>query len=205
VLRFDDGSSLTIPRAFSGRITDVVPDGEYARRVIAAAAAWPSHAAPTPHPATNASQCRWLRSVAVNKAFYQTEPDAMRRYTALAWDNIRRDPAAYLASCAYRVWRLFIVSGTDDQWTAQQFHGSRLVYGIASVVSAGYLCLLLAGVVVAVRQRRPLAILLTPIVYVPLTIAWVLTNMRYTVTVQPLVFAFIALAVRATLDRVSRR
>ena len=42
VLRLGDGSSLTIPRAFSGRLTDVVPDGEYARRVIGVAAPFPS-------------------------------------------------------------------------------------------------------------------------------------------------------------------
>ena len=53
----------------------------------------------------------------------------------------------------------------------------------------------------AIRQHRPLLIVGAPILYVPLTIAWVLTNMRYTVTVQPLVFAFIAVAVLAGLDR----
>ena len=63
------------------------------------------------------------------------------------------------------------------------------------------MCLLLAGIAIAVRQHRKLLVLLTPVLYVPATIMWVLTNMRYTVTVQPLVFAFIALAVLTAVDR----
>jgi len=34
---------------------------------------------------------------------------------------------------------------------------------------------------------------------VPLTICFVLTNMRYTITVQPLMFVFVAIAVAAAL------
>ena len=40
---------------------------------------------------------------------------------------------------------------------------------------------------------------LIPIAYVPLTICFVLTNMRYTITVQPLMFVFVAIAVAAAL------
>jgi hypothetical protein len=40
---------------------------------------------------------------------------------------------------------------------------------------------------------------LVPIVYVPLTICFVLTNMRYSVTVQPLMFVFVAVAGMAVL------
>jgi hypothetical protein len=53
----------------------------------------------------------------------------------------------------------------------------------------------------AIAQRRRLLLIGAPILYVPVTILWVLTNMRYTVTVQPLVFAFIALTLLAVLDR----
>jgi hypothetical protein len=38
-------------------------------------------------------------------------------------------------------------------------------------------------------------------VYVPLTIAPVLTNMRYTLTAQPFVFVFIAIALFNVLTR----
>ena len=53
----------------------------------------------------------------------------------------------------------------------------------------------------AASARRRLLLIGAPILYVPLTIAWVLTNMRYTVTVQPLVFTFIAVALLAAADR----
>ncbi len=204
VIAFADGSTLTVPRAFSGRISDVTPVGEYALRVINAAVPFSTIALEREYRPANSRVCRSLRNLAVNKGFAQAEPDSMRRYTALGWDNIRRDPRAYLLSCAYRAWRLFVVSGSDDHWTAQQFHGSRLVYGIATAASGAYLCLLIAGIALALRQRRALLVLLTPILYVPMTIVWVLTNMRYTVTVQPLVFAFIALAGLAAFDRVRR-
>jgi ribonuclease PH len=49
-------------------------------------------------------------------------------------------------------------------------------------------------VLVAFRQRSALLPLLVPIAYVPATICFVLTNQRYTVTMQPLMFAFVALA-----------
>jgi len=62
------------------------------------------------------------------------------------------------------------------------------------VLSLGYFLLFLAGVVVAWRRRSALLPLLVPIAYVPATICFVLTNQRYTVTVQPLMFAFVALA-----------
>jgi hypothetical protein len=139
--------------------------------------------------------------LAVNRAFYLAEPDSMRRYTALAWDNIRDTPFAYLTSAIYRVWRLFVIQGTDDISTAYQFSNSGLVYEAATVVCVTLLVLLLCGVAVAIRQRRPLLVLGAPILYLPVTIAWVLTNMRYTVTVQPLVFAFIAVALLAAFDR----
>ena len=61
-------------------------------------------------------------------------------------------------------------------------------------LSIGYLLIFLLGTVLAVRRRSPLCVLLVPIAYVPLTICFVLTDMRYTITVQPLMFAFVALA-----------
>ena len=51
-----------------------------------------------------------------------------------------------------------------------------------------YLLVFLAGAWIAWRRRSALLWLLVPIVYVPLTICFVLTNMRYTVTMQPLMF-----------------
>jgi hypothetical protein len=194
-----DSSTLTVPRASSGRITDIIPVGDYAGRL--ASAAIPFWALANPIRVPNPGECRPLDNLGVNRVFYLAEPDAMRRYTALAWDNIRATPGAYLGSAVYRLWRLFVVQGTDDNNTAQQFRNSRLVYQTATVVSMTYLVLFLCGVVVAIRQRRRLLLIGAPILYIPLTIAWVLTNMRYTVTVQPLVFTFIAVALLAAVDR----
>jgi hypothetical protein len=196
---FVDSSTLSVPRASSGRISDIVPVGDYAGRL--ASASMPFWALANPVRVSNPGECRPLNNLAVNRVFYLAEPDAMRRYTALAWDNIRATPAAYLGSSVYRLWRLFVVQGTEDNSTAQQFRDSRIVYKTATVLSTTYLVLFLCGVVVAIRQRRRLLVIGAPILYVPLTIAWVLTNMRYTVTVQPLVFTFIAVALLAALDR----
>jgi hypothetical protein len=123
----------------------------------------------------------------------------MRRYLALARDNISRDPSAFAAASAYRMVRLFVIRGTDDDQTTQQFAGSRLVYGAGLAVSAAYLLAFVTGVLVAWRRRSMLLLALIPILYVPATISVVLTNMRYTITVQPLMFAFIALALVALL------
>ena len=121
----------------------------------------------------------------------------MRRYMALAMDNINRDRAGFVAASAYRMLRLFVIRGTDDVNTAQQFSAARMAYTVGSILSAAYLLVFFAGVAIAWRQRSALLWLLVPIVYVPLTICFVLTNMRYTVTMQPLMFVFVAMVVIA--------
>jgi hypothetical protein len=193
---FVDGSALLVPRAPIDRITDLVPTGEMAAEI----AVGRRRTAALPVPKSPPNFCRPI----VNAAFYQREPHMMRRYTALAFDNIRRDPAGFLISCAYRSIRLFVVQGTDDSRTAQQFEGSGMVYRLAAAASGSYLALAIAGLVVAIRRHNRIWFLLMPIVYITATLCFVLTNMRYTVTVQPLLFAFGALAVTAALERLGR-
>jgi hypothetical protein len=135
----------------------------------------------------------------VNHVFYRREPHEMRRYTALAFDNIARDPLAFVAASAYRMVRLFIIRGTDDRLTTHQFPLSRLIFQAGFVASLAYFATFLWGVVLAWRARSPFLYALIPIAYVPLTICFVLTNMRYTITVQPLMFVFVAIAVAAAL------
>jgi Dolichyl-phosphate-mannose-protein mannosyltransferase len=202
-VRFVDGSHLSIPHDWNGRITDVVPDGPIARQMLVSYTRVAS--LPDP-PATDwgPDPCRQVIDVRVNDVFYRQEPHLMRRYTALAFDNIRRDPLAFARACVFRALRLFIVNGTSDSWTTQQFEGSRPVYVAAGIVSASYLLVAIAGVIVTVRRRARVWLLLVPIVYVPITISYVLTNMRYSVTIQPLLFAFAAAAVTAAADRVRR-
>ena len=93
--------------------------------------------------------------------------------------------------------RMFVVQGTSDASTAWQFAGSAVVYRLATLTSLSYLIAAAAGVVVAVRRRARVWLLLTPVLYIPATIAFVLTNMRYTITVQPFLIAFVSVALMA--------
>ena len=95
--------------------------------------------------------------------------------------------------------RLFVIRGAEDPASTQQFSGSRLVYFAGTALSVAYLLLFAVGVVIAWKGYRGLLWLLVPIVYVPLTICFVLTNMRYTITVQPLMFTFAAVALARML------
>ena len=119
----------------------------------------------------------------------------MGRYSALAFDNIRRDPIGFLLASTYRAMRLFVIAGTPDRLTTQQFARSRWIYTAGMGVSGVYLILFGFGVVVAWRRGQSVGLPLLLIGYLPATLAPVLTNMRYTVTVQPLMFVFVAVAI----------
>lgn len=187
-LSLADGSTLTVPKQFEGRQSDLDARGEFAgslvsrwrsvKEVVARAPAQPAEAI--------------VERVSFNRVFYRHEPHQMKRYTVLAFDNISREPWAFAAASLYRMVRLFIIRGTEDVSATQQFTNSSLVYLAGTVASALYLLVFLTGVFMAWRQRSALLVLLVPIAYVPLTICFVLTNMRYTITVQPLMFAFVA-------------
>jgi Dolichyl-phosphate-mannose-protein mannosyltransferase len=210
-LRFSDGSTLTVPRAFAGAITDLEIRGRHAGSLIPAhrplrqsfesGALRTSHvleASPAQAP-DGVDKCARIGPVRINDVFYRQEPHLMRRYMALAFDNISRDPWAFAAASAYRMGRLFVMRGSDDVQTTQQFGGSRLVYLGGLTLSAIYLGLFVIGVGIAWRSRSALMVFVVPVVYVPLTICFVLTNMRYSLTVQPLMFIFIAVAIDALL------
>jgi hypothetical protein len=77
--------------------------------------------------------CEPLDTVAVNAPYYREQLHALE--LALAIDNIRRDPPAYLSGVAYRALRVFFIEGTDDPHTTQQFSGGSRVYGFAKVAS----------------------------------------------------------------------
>ena len=185
-LQFVDGSIVRVPRAFSGSIADLEVTGALAKRLLVART--PTAAPPAP------AACQPVAEARVNEVFYRKELHQLDRYMALALDNIRREPVAFAAAAAYRAVRLFIVRPSGDQSTTYQFAGGVFAYTSGLVLSLGYFLLFLAGVVVAWRRRSALLPLLVPIAYVPATICFVLTNQRYTVTVQPLMFAFVALA-----------
>ena len=124
----------------------------------------------------------------------------MQRYLALALDNIRRTPLAYLYSVGYRALRVFIIEGDDDRMTTQQFSGSHSVYTLGTVVSSGLFVLLSVGLWTAWRRGCAVVLPALLIAYVPATLAFVLTNMRYSITVQPFVFMFVAAAIVNVLE-----
>jgi len=195
---FSDGSSLTIPRRWTGSITDLTISRGFAATVMVSRASLAGiRDARTRRPLPPVVGCTLVHEVAVNDAFYRREPHLMRRYASLAIDNIGRAPGAFVLASAYRALRLFVIVGNDDQLTTQQFAQSRRVYRAATAASCVLLAMFLAGVVIAWRRRYPVALPLLLIAYLPATLAPVLTNMRYTLTVQPLMFMFVAVALGA--------
>jgi hypothetical protein len=192
ILTLTDGSTVAVPRNFSGRHTDLDVLGELAGTLVGRSKRFAAMTEPS-------RVCPIVDGIKVNDVFYRREPHEMARYTALAFDNINRDPRAFAIASAYRMVRLFIIRGTDDQLTTLQFPLSRLIFQAGLVASIAYFVTFLAGVFIAWRARSPFLYALVPIVYVPLTICFVLTNMRYTVTVQPLMFVFVAIAMAAAL------
>jgi hypothetical protein len=192
ILTLKDGSTILVPKLFSGKHTDLDVRGELAGTLVARSKRFAALSEP-------ARACPVAEDIKVNDVFYRREPHEMARYTALAFDNISRDPAAFALASAYRMVRLFIIRGTDDQLTTLQFARSRLIFQAGLIASMAYFATFLAGVALAFRARSPFLYALIPIVYVPVTICFVLTNMRYTVTVQPLMFVFVAIAAAAAL------
>jgi hypothetical protein len=204
-LTFRDGSSIAIPRSWSGRITDLVLRGPLALAIMSTRT---SLAALTRNPAgtppSHTIMCAQLEDIGVNDVFYRSEPQMMRRYSALAFDNIRRDPAGFVRAAAYRAARVFVIQGTDDHFTSQQFARSSRIYLIATAATLLYLLAFIAGAAASWRRGDRVMLPLLLVAYVPLTIAPVLTNMRYSVTVQPIVFIFIAAALTSAFARPAR-
>jgi hypothetical protein len=200
-LRFFDGSEMVVPRTWRSRITDVEFSGTVAGDLMTAtiplAVLRHQRERGKPEP----PKCGGIQDVTVNAAFYRQEPHLLRRYLALAWDNITRTPFDFAIASVFRAFRLFVIRGSDDRRTTQQFEGSRLVYALATAASLTYALLFVCGGVVAWRRGNSMTLPLLLVLYVPLTIAPMLTNMRYTVTTQPLVFMFVAVAVTTLLER----
>ena len=171
----------------------------YARASMAALSRRP------PDVSQDDATCAIVGEVKFNNIFYRTEPQAMRRYSALALDNIRREPLGFLKASLFRVYRVFVVVGSKDKWTNQQFSGATLIYGAATAASLVFLALFIAGVVISWRRGADVLLPLLLILYIPATIAPLLTNMRYSVTVQPLMFVFVAAALGAAFRAVRRK
>ena len=198
-LTFIDRSTIVVPRAWRARITDIHLDRGIAENLLGVRHRF---AQPVPEPRLPLGiQCLGPGEIEINNVFYRVQPHEQRRYVALALDNIRRDPLAYAKSVFYRAVRLFVVVGTTDMSTAQQFERSPWVYAIGTLASLIYLVVAVAGVWVGWRRGYSIWLPLALIVYIPATISFVLTNMRYTITVQPLLLLFDAVFLVAAIDR----
>lgn len=198
-----DGSAVSIPRSWSGRITDLdlrtIGVGSMAAQVVSRSRPFAALRRP---PAAPVRPCLAVVDIGANRVPYRRLPHEMRRFEALALDNIRHDPAAFLTASAHRALRVFVIEGSDDTRTAYQFKGAAVIYALGRAASVASLALCLVGIAIAVRRRQRILMLLVPIVYVPATICFMLINARYSMTTQPFVFAFVAVTAVAALDRV---
>ena len=163
-IRFRDGSSLSIPRVWSNRTTDLVLAGPTAQALVGRSRTFSSlRAASMPIDSTRNVSCLVLKNVEVNAAAYRRQPHEMRRFTALAIDNIRRNPVAYLMASVERAGRVFVIAGSADRFTAAQFEGGSRIYLAGGAASIVYLTLALAGLVVAIARGMRLFMILMPI------------------------------------------
>jgi len=195
-----DGSTITVPRDWRGRLTDVEFSGGLAAALMPSTVPW-RRVKKTGAPAGIGNACIDEDSIEINKVFYRAEPHLMRRYTALALDNIERAPGQFALATLFRIGRLFIVWGTSDAATMQQFRSGRIVTALATAASSALVALFLVGAVLSWRRGACVGLPLLLVAYVPATIAPMLTNMRYTITVQPIMFVFVAVTVIWLLAR----
>ena len=193
-MTFADGSAIVVPRTWHDRITELTVSEGMASTLMTSRA--PFRALDSvPSRLMGLDRCLQSIEVVINQVFYRREPQMMRRYLALAYDNIRLDPPGFLLASAYRGVRVFIIEGASDRVTAQQFTSSGRIYAVGTAVSMVLFIVCATGVVVGWRQGENIGLPLLLIVSVPATLAPVLINMRYTVTIQPLMFVFIATAI----------
>src|SRR5262249_14640787 len=180
VLTLGDNSTITVPRSWRGRLTDVDFSGGLAAALIPATLPFRAPGGGERTIATT-RPCGGLDAFEINRVFYRREPHLLRRYTALAIDNIERAPIQFAIATIFRIGRLFVVWGSDDAATMQQFSGGRWVTRVATLASLTFVIAFAAGALIAWRAQYPIGLPLLLVAYVPATIAPMLTNMRYTV------------------------
>ena len=114
----------------------------------------------------------------------------------------RRSPTPL--AMARRMVGIFVTVGSESRDAAHQFAGSRALYFAGAILSVTVFALFVSGLVVAaVRRGADIVPLAAAVLYVPVTISPFLTNARYSLSGQPFVFAFVAIAIVAAYDRLS--
>jgi hypothetical protein len=204
-LEFKDGSTLIVPRRFSGRVLDLDARGEIARGVLHTRRSSRSVGLSREKvPALGSFQQCFNVAGGIDSVFYRAQPQSQDRYARLALDDIRRTPLAYAAATARRMIGIFVTVGSESSDAAHQFAGSRTLYFAGAILSVTVFLLSVSGLVVAaVRHGADIVPLAAAVLYVPVTISPFLTNARYSLSGQPFVFAFVAIAIVAAYDRLS--
>jgi hypothetical protein len=205
-LVLNDGSTLTVPKAFSGRVTDLQFDGKLVEELYRSRRSFAS-LKPSPEAVERMSHAnlKYGLSTSFDAGFERDEPRKQDRYMALGLVNLRETPVQFAIASLRRVLRLFVVYGSTDAFRARQFRFSQLVYGAATIASLAYLALFAAGAVIAIRRRQDVMLPLLAVLFVPATIFPLFGDARFTVTAQPFVFVFIAVSVIALADRRGQR
>ena len=114
--------------------------------------------------------------------------------------SIRHDPGAFLAAAVRHAARVFIIVGHSESDEARQFSGSGVVYALGTVLSVTALGLFVIGLLICWSRRQMPWPMVLPPAYVSATIAPFLTEARYTITVQPFMYALIAVTLVAAYD-----
>ncbi len=223
LVTFLDGSRMAIPHGYSGKITDILVErgktehllfceaGKLltsrltfvrVRRELNLITGTQQNGSTGPGPVGRAGRsfAKGMSSQ-VNQVFFRSEPQRQHRIISLAVDNIRRQPWKYLQSRLFQVYRLFVIKGSRDAFTAHQFPGSGYVYGIAFLVTLAVFLAMLAGVVIAFKKQYSVLIILTPVVYIILTLGLLQANTRFSMAVQPFLLVFFAISVEALLKK----
>jgi hypothetical protein len=203
-LHLRDGSALTVPRIWSGRSTDLplrtVGVGSMVAQLVSRSRPFATLQLPPGDEDAARHPCVSVDNVEVDRVPYRRLPHEMRRFTALAADNVRHDPGGYLKASIRRLLRVFIVEGSSDVRTAYQFNRADMIYAIGRALSILNVALFAIGLAIALLRGLRVRVLLLPVVYVPLTISIVLITARYSMTAQPFLFAFVALALVTIWD-----
>lgn len=201
-----DDSTLAVPKAFSGRVTDLAMEGRMAGELYRSRRPFASlRPSPEALQRLDRFELQQQLSTSFDGPFYRTEPRQQDRYVSMAFVNLRETPLPFVAASLTRILRLFVVIGSTDAFRARQFRFSQYIYWAATLASLTYLGVFLAGAVVAVRRRLDVTLPLVAIAFVPATIFPLFGDMRFTVTAQPFIFVFIAISVLALADARGKR
>ena len=137
----NDGSALSVPRQWSGLVTDLplktVGVGSMAALVVSRSRPFDQLRVAYAGPGPSVDPCLSVADAGVNRVPYRRLPHELRRFTALALDNIRHDPLGYVKASAHRAMRVFIIEGSGDMRGRHLRSRPRLVAGVPGACPRG--------------------------------------------------------------------